>query len=227
MNEGWASSWHYTLLNELHERGYVTDGFMMEFLQSHTSVVAQPSYDSPYFSGINPYTLGFSIMSDIRRMCENPTDEDRAWFPEIAGTNWKETLQFAMRNFKDESFILQFLSPKVMRDLKLFSIVDDDEQDKINVDAIHNERGFRKLRENLAGQYNLGNREPNIQVYNVDVRGDRSLTLHHYMHNRRPLGDSTQEVLKHLRRLWGFDVHLHSVDGSKIKQSFHCPPQYN
>lgn len=227
MNEGWATFWHYTLLNELHARGYVTDGFMMEFLQSHTSVVAQPSYDSPYFSGINPYTLGFSIMSDIRRMCENPTDEDRAWFPEIAGTNWKETLQFAMRNFKDESFILQFLSPKVMRDLKLFSIVDDDEQDKINVEAIHNERGFRKLRENLAGQYNLGNREPNIQVYNVDVRGDRSLTLHHYMHNRRPLGDSTQEVLKHLRRLWGFDVHLHSVDGSKIKQSFHCPPQYN
>lgn len=223
MNEGWATFWHYTLLNELHTRGYVTDGFMMEFLQSHTSVVAQPAYDSPYFSGINPYTLGFSIMSDIRRMCENPTDEDRTWFPEIVGTNWKETLQFAMKNFKDESFILQFLSPKVMRDLKLFSIVDDDQQEKISVDAIHNERGFRKLRENLAGQYNLGNREPNIQVYNVEVRGDRSLTLHHYMHNRRPLGDSTQEVLKHLHRLWGFDVHLHSVDGDDIRHSYHCP----
>jgi spore cortex formation protein SpoVR/YcgB (stage V sporulation) len=196
---------------------------MLEFLQSHTSVVAQPAYDSPYFSGINPYTLGFSMMSDIRRICENPTEEDRLWFPEIAGSNWKETLQFAMKNFKDESFILQFLSPKVMRDLKLFSIVDDDQQDKINVDAIHNESGFKRLRETLAGQYNLGNREPNIQVYNVDVRGDRSLTLHHYMHNRRPLGDSTSEVLKHLHRLWGFDVHLHSVDGEEIKQSYHCP----
>ena len=223
MNEGWATFWHYTLLNELHARGYVGDGFMLEFLQSHTSVVAQPAYDSPYFSGINPYTLGFSMMSDIRRICENPTEEDRLWFPEIAGSNWKETLQFAMKNFKDESFILQFLSPKVMRDLKLFSIVDDDQQDKINVDAIHNESGFKRLRETLAGQYNLGNREPNIQVYNVDVRGDRSLTLHHYMHNRRPLGDSTSEVLKHLHRLWGFDVHLHSVDGEEIKQSYHCP----
>lgn len=223
MNEGWATFWHYTLLNELHRRGYVSDGFILEFLQSHTSVVAQPAYDSPYFSGINPYTLGFAMMSDIRRICENPTEEDRLWFPEIAGTNWKETLQFAMKNFKDESFILQFLSPKVMRDLKLFSIVDDDQQEKINVDAIHNEKGFKKLRENLAGQYNLGNREPNIQVYNVDVRGDRSLTLHHYMHNRRPLAGSTPEVLKHLHRLWGFDVHLHSVDGGEVKQSFHCP----
>lgn len=227
MNEGWATFWHYTLLNELYTRGYVTDGFILEFLQSHTSVVAQPAYDHPYFSGINPYALGFAMMSDIRRICENPTDEDRHWFPEIAGSNWKETLQFAMKNFKDESFILQFLSPKVMRDLKLFSIVDDDEQEKIRVDAIHNEKGFKTLRENLAGQYNLGNREPNIQVYSVDVRGDRSLTLHHYMHNRRPLAGSTHEVLKHLHRLWGFDVHLHSVDGGEIKQSYHCPLQAN
>lgn len=227
MNEGWATFWHYTLLNELYTRGYVTDGFILEFLQSHTSVVAQPAYDHPYFSGINPYALGFAMMSDIRRICENPTDEDRHWFPEIAGSNWKETLQFAMKNFKDESFILQFLSPRVMRDLKLFSIVDDDEQEKIRVDAIHNEKGFKKLRENLAGQYNLGNREPNIQVYSVDVRGDRSLTLHHYMHNRRPLAGSTHEVLKHLHRLWGFDVHLHSVDGGEIKQSYHCPLQAN
>ncbi|HEX7762548.1 MAG TPA: SpoVR family protein [Cellvibrio sp.] len=224
MNEGWATFWHYTLLNELYTRGYVTDGFILEFLQSHTSVVAQPAYDHPYFSGINPYALGFAMMSDIRRICENPTEEDKHWFPEIAGSHWKETLQFALKNFKDESFILQFLSPKVMRDLKLFSIVDDDQQEKISVDAIHNEKGFKKLRENLAGQYNLGNREPNIQVYSVDVRGDRSLTLHHYMHNRRPLAGSTNEVLKHLHRLWGFDVHLHSVDAGEIKQSYHCPP---
>lgn len=222
MNEGWACFWHYTLLNELYNRGQLTDGFMLEFLQSHTSVVTQLPYDHPYYSGINPYTLGFNMMMDIRRICENPTAEDRDWFPEMAGKDWKEALQFAMRNFKDESFILQFLSPKVMRDLKLFSIVDDDTEDAIEVSAIHNESGFRRLRETLAGQYNLGNREPNIQVYSVDVRGDRSLTLHHTMHDRRPLGSSTDEVLKHLHRLWGFDVHLHSIDNGEIKQSYHC-----
>jgi spore cortex formation protein SpoVR/YcgB (stage V sporulation) len=212
-------------LNELYDRGYVTDGFMFEFLQSHTSVIAQPAYDSPYFSGINPYTLGFSMFMDIRRICENPTAEDREWFPDIAGTDWNKTVHFAMQNFKDESFILQFLSPKVMRDLKLFSIVDDDRQEKIQVNAIHNEMGFRRLREALAGQYNLGNREPNLQVYEVNIRGDRSLTLHHTMHNRKPLGKSTGEVLRHLHRLWGFNIHLHSVDGSEIKESFHCPPK--
>ena len=223
MNEGWACFWHYTLLNELYTRGMVTDGFMLEFLQSHTSVIAQLPYDHPYFSGINPYTLGFSMMMDIRRICENPTAEDRDWFPDIAGKDWNETLHFAMRNFKDESFILQFLSPKVMRDLKLFSIVDDDHDENIEVSAIHNETGFRKLREMLAGQYNLGNREPNIQIYNVNVRGDRSLTLHHTMHERKPLADSVNEVLRHLHRLWGFDVHLYSMVNDQIQADYHCP----
>ncbi|MBS0555592.1 MAG: SpoVR family protein, partial [Proteobacteria bacterium] len=61
-------------------------------------------------------------------------------------------------------------------------------------------------------QYNLGNREPNIQVWNVDLRGDRSLTLRHQQHQRRPLGESTEEVMKHVARLWGFAVRLETVD---------------
>jgi spore cortex formation protein SpoVR/YcgB (stage V sporulation) len=224
MNEGWATFWHYTILNTMYNRGLVTDGFILEFMQSHTGVIYQPSYDSKYFSGINPYSLGFSMFTDIRRMCEKPTEEDYYWFPDIAGSDWLDTIHFAMKNFKDESFILQYLSPKVMRDLKLFNILDDDHNETIDVTAIHNESGYRKLREALSNQYNLGNREPNIQVFNVDIRGDRSLTLQHQQFNRQPLDDSSKEVLKHIHRLWGFDVHLHSMMDEKIMQSFHCPP---
>ncbi len=225
MNEGWACFWHYTLLHSLYDQGLVTDGFMLEFLQSHTSVIYQPPYDSPYYNGINPYTLGYAMMTDLRRICEHPTEEDRRWFPDIAGSDWQKTMQEAMRDFKDESFILQFLSPKVIRDLKLFTIHDDDHQKDISVTAIHDESGYQQIRESLAGLYNLGNREPNIQAYSVDIRGDRSLTLHHYRHNRRPMADSCQEVLKHLHRLWGFDVHLESREGNEVMQHFHCPPR--
>ena len=225
MNEGWATFWHYTLLHQLYDEGLVTDGFMMEFLHSHSSVIYQPPFDSPYFNGINPYTLGFNMMSDIRRICENPTDEDREWFPDIAGSDWVETLHNAMRNYKDESFILQFLSPRLMRELRLFAILDDAEQPTLRVDAIHDEMGYHQLRQALAAQYNLGNREPNIQVYNVNIRGDRSLTLRHYMHNRQPLGASTPEVLKHVHRLWGFDVHLESVTpDNEVVTRYQCPP---
>ncbi len=208
MNEGWATFWHYTLLNELYDRGKVTDGFMMEFLASHTAVTAQPSFDSPMYSGINPYALGFAIFSDLRRMCEAPTDEDREWFPEIAGGDWVDVLHGAMRDFKDESFVLQFLSPKVIRDLRLFAVVDDDAESEIEIAAIHEPTGYRRVRELLASQYNLGDREPNLQVVRVDRRGDRSLTLRHMQHRRRPLGESTDAVLRHLHRLWGFPVHI-------------------
>ena len=212
MNEGWATFWHYTILNQMYDEGLLSDGFMIEFLQSHTNVTAQPPYNSPYYSGINPYTLGFSMYTDIRRICENPTDEDRAWFPDISGSDWRKTLDFAMRNFKDESFIAQFLSPKLMRDLKLFSVLDDDEKDMLEIAAIHDEQGYRKLRQSLVDYYNLSTREPNIQVWNVNHRGDRSLTLRHIQHDRRPLEDSTaDEVLKHMARLWGFSVRLETT----------------
>ncbi len=208
MNEGWATFWHYTILNTLYDEGLLTDGFMIEFLQSHTNVVYQPPFNSPYYSGINPYALGFAMMCDIRRICESPTEEDRKWFPELVNTDWVASLDFAMRNFKDESFIAQYLSPKIIRDLKLFSIVDDDIESELEISAIHDEEGYKLVRQKLADQYNLGNREPNIQVYNVNRRGDRSLTLRYYQHNRRPLGDDVNEMMKHLARLWGFTVRL-------------------
>ncbi len=223
MNEGWATFWHYTLLNTLYDEGLVTDGFMLEFLNAHSSVIYQPAFDSPYFSGINPYTLGFHMMSDIRRICEHPTDEDKEWFPDIAGSDWLDTLHFAMKNFKDESFILQYLSPKLIRDLKLFSILDDERRIHIHIDAIHDEMGYKTVRENLARQYDLSYKEPNIQIYNVDIDGDRSLTLHHYAQNNIPLADDAPDVLQHIRTLWGFDVYLHSLDDDKkVVNSFSC-----
>ncbi|WAJ69412.1 SpoVR family protein [Catenovulum adriaticum] len=216
MNEGWATFWHYTILNHLYDEGLVTDSFMLEFLNSHTNVIYQPPYNSPYYSGINPYALGFNMFIDIRRICEQPTVEDKYWFPDIAGSNWLDTLHFAMQNFKDESFISQFLSPKLIRDLKLFKITDNDQQEFIEVAAIHNEQGYKNIRESLSQQYNLSQVEPNIQVHNVDINGDRSLTLRYTQHNRIPLASSRQEVLKHLYRLWKFDVKLEmeNSDGS-------------
>jgi len=216
MNEGWATFWHYTLLNHLYEEGRLTDGFMMEFLQSHTNVVYQPPYHARFYNGLNPYALGFAMFTDLRRICEAPTEEDRRWFPELAGSDWVKSLDFAMRNFKDESFIAQYLSPKLIRDFKLFALVDDDRDDKLEVAAIHDDAGYRAVRRQLAEHYNLGNREPNIQVYAVDIFGDRSLTLRHTMHDRRPLGDSTPEMLRHVARLWGYPVHIESVDEDGI-----------
>jgi len=225
MNEGWATFWHYTLLNDMYDQGLLSDGFLIEILSSHTNVVFQPPVTHPGYSGINPYALGFNMFTDLRRICEKPTDEDRQWFPDIAGSDWHKTLDYAMRHFKDESFIGQYLSPRLMREFRLFSVVDDATQKELEVAAIHDDAGYRRVREALSRQYDLGSREPNIQVWNVNLRGDRSLTLRHTRHNDRPLDNGAEEVVKHVARLWGFRVRLESVDAhDRVLQHWEVTP---
>lgn len=225
MNEGWATYTHYTLLNELYDQGHVTDGFMLEWLQSHSGVIFQRP-----LKPINPYALGLAMYQDIERICTNPTKEDIEWFPEWAGNQKvRETLEFAAYNFKDESFIMQFLSPKVIRDFKLFHILDDDHNPKIQVEAIQNADGYRKVREKLSEQQNVNNRIPYIQVVDVDVWGDRTLYLEHSTHHRHCLHyEDTMKTLQHIATLWGYAVSLKSInrdDGSKLDEFMFDPTE--
>jgi stage V sporulation protein R len=223
MNEGWATFWHYTLLIRLHEQGLVTDGFMLEVLKNHTNVVYQPPFDSNVFPGINPYALGFAMFSDLRRICERPDAEDREWFPEFAGSDWKKTLDFAMRNFKDESFITQYLSPRLIREFRLFAIADHEAELELDVDCIHDEAGYRRVRKLLAHQHSLEERVPDVQIHRYARDADRSLTLRYRRLRGRPLSAAAGEVLKHVRRLWGFPVRLESVDAdNRVVETLEC-----
>jgi spore cortex formation protein SpoVR/YcgB (stage V sporulation) len=224
MNEGWAVFWHYTLLNTLYDQGYLSDGVMLEWLSLHANVLYQPPLRSRSYSGINPYSLGFAMYKDMQRICQAPTEEDRRWFPSMAGQPWLPTLDHAMRNYKDESFIGQFLSPHLIREMRLFAIHDDESAADLEVAAIHDEAGYAQLRQTLSQQYDLGTREPDIQVWNVNLRGDRTLVLRHSRYHDRPLGDSTLEVLKHTARLWGFGVTLESVNAAgEVVKLWHVP----
>jgi stage V sporulation protein R len=225
MNEGWATFWHYTIMNRLHEKGLVDDGFMLEFLKSHTNVVRQPDFDSQSYGGLNPYALGFSMFADLRRICETPDAEDREWFPQLAGSDWHATLDFAMRNFKDESFIAQYLSPRLMREFHLFAVADHAGEDTLQVDSIHDDRGYRRVRKLLAQQHAQEIRVPDVQVLRFDRDGDRSLTLRHLRQRGRPLlTDSAAQVVAHLRRLWGFAVRLETWDDeTRVGDIVECP----
>ncbi|MCB2097110.1 MAG: SpoVR family protein, partial [Parvularculaceae bacterium] len=210
MNEGCATFVHHYIMNALYDRGLISEGAVMEFLHSHSSVVFQPEFDDPRYSGINPYALGFAMMEDVKRISTEPTEEDREWFPDFAGKgDWRDILKDAWANYRDESFILQFLSPKVMRDFRLFALHDSSSEAHYEVEAIHDEMGFRKLRERLAHQYDLGAHEPNIQVVSADLEGDRMITLRHDVHAGRTLDPRTRDdVLLHVHRLWGHKVKM-------------------
>lgn len=229
LNEGYASFSHYYIVSRLHEKGLIDEGSYLEFIKSHTNVVYQPDFDAPWFNGMNPYALGFAIFMDIKRICENPTEEDKRWLPHLIGKRWQDATKDAMMNYKDESFIHQFLSPKVIRDFKLFSIKDDTSEDFIEISAIHNEDGYLKIRNALADGYNRANYVPDLQVDEVNVLGDRALYIVHEPYQGRTLDeDSAYNTIQHIANLWEFDVVVETpstIPGEDPIEYFACGPK--
>jgi stage V sporulation protein R len=212
LNEGFATFVHYTIMNMLSEKGYVDEGFMLEILHSHTNVIRQPMYNERGFQ-INVYALGFAIFQDIVRMCTNPTDEDLEWCPILEGMDWLDAVKHAAFDYRDETFILQFLSPKVMRDFQMFTIRDYKDKDHYLVTNISNDEGYMNIRKTIAEHYNILNRIPNISIVDCNFKGDRTLVLQHSVRNGRLLDpEYTGKVLTYMSRLWNFNIELYSVD---------------
>lgn len=214
MNEGCACWCHYYIMNRLREQQRITDSAMLEFMHMHSNVIMQPDFDSRAFGGLNPYALGFAMMRDIERICTEPSEEDAEWFPDIAGNGRPvETLRRAWGDFRDESFILQYLSPRLMRDFHLFKINDDASAPEVVVDAIHDERGYKRIRRALAAAHDPVAEIPRIEIVDVDMHGDRTVVLQHSVREGQVLDAlEARRVLRHFANLWGYSVILREVD---------------
>lgn len=214
INEGFATFTHYTILNEMNRRGQISDNFLIDCISSHTNVIFQPDFDSPYYNGsMNPYTLGFNIFRDIRRICETPTKEDEKWFPHIAGQNWVNIVKEVMYNHKDQSFIHNFLSPKVIRDMKLFSVERDTTKQYVEISAIHNDEGYEHIREMLSDQYESNAIIPNLEIIEANLDSDRTLVIRHSICNNILLNkDSVNKTLYLLQRIWQYPIILESYN---------------
>jgi stage V sporulation protein R len=228
MNEGFACFVHYYCVTRLHEKGLITEGSYLEFLQSHTNVVHQPEDKAKYSRSINPYALGFKMFMDIKRMCETPTQEDKKYFPEVAGSDWLQTIKFAVENFKDESFIRQYLSPSVIRELGLWVFEDDSELDYLEVigmQDITNESDLRTVRNAVADTFDISLILPGIEVTDVAVKGDRTLTITFSSLREQMLDESTIEpVLQYLQSLWGYPVSL-EIKQDGLSEEIWCVDQ--
>ena len=221
MNEGFACWTHHFLMTQLHEQGYIDEGAYLEFLQSHSNVVAQRDWDSKYYSGINVYALGFAMMKDIERICTEPDEEDIKWFPDICNTDPLETIKDIVANYRDESFIQQFLSPKIMRKFKLFSIHIDQDKSYLQVNATHDDDSFRQVRSALAEQYDLSRSIPQIEIVKVDWNDDRTLYLEHTTKNNQRMDyERVKKTMEYIHQLWGFpiDMRYKDLDGRDLDE---------
>ena len=68
------------------------------------------------------------------------------------------------------------------------------------------------MRSALADSYDVAASEPDIQVVDVDLMGDRPLVLRHAVRNGVGLAEAGREAtLRHIRRLWGYQVRLEEM----------------
>lgn len=213
LNEGFATYTHMNILNRLYDKGMITDGTMLEALAVQSGVVYQGSWET---SGarFNPYTLGLAMFRDVERICNIPTDEDREWFPDIAGVNnHMNVILSIVANYRDESFIRQYLSPKLIRDFRMFAIEDLEDTSVYSVTDIHNADGYKKIRKQFADNYDYNKRQPNIQVVNANLNKNRKLELVHFSDDHNFLSEKeAKQCLLHLKKLWGFTVELKTLN---------------
>ena len=155
--------------------------------------------------------MGYNIFSEIERVCKEPTEEDKKWFPYLVGEDWREMVKNAAFNFKDDGFILQFLTPNLIRKLRMFSILDDSGKPMLEVSHISNDDGYREIRSNLSKTYDISRHIPDIQVIEARIKGDRQLTLKHTTIDDMPLDEKEKnQVLKHIKTLWGYEAKVQS-----------------
>jgi stage V sporulation protein R len=142
MNEGWATFWHYTLLNPCTTKA--GDRRLHAGIPAipHQRGLSSRLRRAHGIAASTPMRWALPCGRTSSASASTPPTKTARWFPDIAGSDWRETFDFAMRNFKDESFIAQFLSPKLIRDFKLFAILDDDQPTTSwKVAAIHDDAG--------------------------------------------------------------------------------------
>ncbi|WP_086643332.1 SpoVR family protein [Acetobacter sp. DsW_063] len=218
MNEGCATWVHDRIMTRLHELGRIDDAAFMEAIHSTTNVITQPGYEQGSTS-FNPYALGFAMMKDIARVCVDPTEEDRRWSPDIAGNGDPlGTLRHAWAEYRDESFVLQFLSPRVMREFRMFRLLDDTREPYLLVDAIHDEHGYRDIRRTVAASYDPSTFYAELEIVDVDILGDRTLRLEHRTKSGQLLAESDMKLtLRGLANLWGYRVVLDEIDAPSGK----------
>jgi stage V sporulation protein R len=126
MNEGWASFWHYTILNKLN----LEQGLHIEFLKRHNQVIR------PFAGQINPYYVGFKIFEDLK---------NRYGFEKI----------FQVREVeRDQSFLMRYLTFDLSREMNLFEY--EKKGSAYTVSEVSDDDGWKQVRNTLAMSVGMG-----------------------------------------------------------------------
>ncbi|WGF89067.1 SpoVR family protein [Marinivivus vitaminiproducens] len=192
MNEGWASTWHYRIMESLD----LPSDLRLEFMVRHNQVVC------PHAGSINPYHLGFHMWRHIERN-----------FDESAGTGAGRDKMFAVRETdRDAAFIRRFLDEDLIRELDLFTY--DTRGPNLVVNKVADEESWEDIKSAILHDIGLSS-IPVIRITDADHGGNRALYLVHEHDGRDLHIGYAQKTLAYLHQLWGHRVLLETVMKNK------------
>ena len=150
MNEGWACTIHYKIINELK----LPDKFHLPFIKLHNQVVR------PHLGQINPYHLGYKL------------------FEKILKEDGFEEAMTIREVHNDITFLRFYLDEEFMRDMNYFSYSFKKEKKMITIDDISDEGGWELVRDEMINNIGL-NRIPVVYVDEVEKDNTLNLVHEH------------------------------------------------
>jgi stage V sporulation protein R len=204
MNEGWASYWHYRILDKLN----LPQGLQFEFLKRHNQVIR------PSRGGLNPYHLGYKIFEDVFERWENPTEEEQATYDRPGGEGREKIFQIRESD-RDASFLRQYLTEDLMRELDLFQH-DKKGKDRV-ITHISSPDDWKTVKESLLRSVGLGN-IPVIKILEVKTNGAQEMVLCHEFDGRELDAEYADRTIRYVQQLWGKKVILETRLGGECCQ---------
>ena len=153
------------------------------FLKMHNQVIR------PHIGGLNPYHMGFVIFQDIKKRYGI------------------EECFIARESSHDVAFLRQYLTEELCQDLGLFSFSEKRKQG-VTIDEIHDNDGWEKVKSTLLK--NVGTNGIPV-IYVDEIEHDGTLILRHEHDGRDLELDNADEVLRHVRVLWGEEAKLFTI----------------
>tara|TARA_Y100000310_G_scaffold127371_1_gene126537 strand:- start:1634 stop:2941 length:1308 start_codon:yes stop_codon:yes gene_type:complete len=150
MNEGWACTIHYKIVNELN----LPDNLHLPFIRLHNQVVR------PHLGTINPYHLGFELFKKL-----------------IKEKGFEEAL-LIRETHNDITFLRTYLDQEFLLDQNLFSYSFKPKVKSSTIDDISDEGGWERIRDDLV--LNIGlNRIPIVFVMEMNKNHKLTLVHEH------------------------------------------------
>ncbi len=217
MNEGFATFWHERILRQLFREGLLTAEEHAECNYTNSLVKAKHPYS------MNPYLVGCEIWEDIvdrwdkgkhgDEWKEINNHEDRIAFDNKEGRGMEKMFK-VLRTSNDWMFMSSFLTPDLIRKLKLYlyvKMVNPFVEELVIADKIADEIKAIIVRSFAHSGI------PKIFIIDGNHLSMGELLLNHEHIGVDLLPEYAQKTLEHIQFLWGEKCNLQTT---KTKQKF-------